>query len=158
MGKERLRKGDNGSWTNSGPIKNSADFIQRIRDITLDPDCKLVSYDAEALFPSVPIKDWLAALKAEMEKDTDFNKTTKLTVDDVIDLLDLCLSSTNFTFNGHHHTQQDSGPIGLSVMVTISKFWMFHTMDRAMEIADQKGIQKPKHMGIYMDENIKRFL
>ena len=65
-------------------IKNSNEFIKRIKDITLQPDTELICYDAEALFPSVPIADCLAALKVVMETNAEFTSKTKLTVNDAL--------------------------------------------------------------------------
>ena len=73
----------------------------------LTPDTELISYDAEALFPSIPINDCLTTLKEVMSNDAEFKKMTKL-IDDVVDLLYLCLSSTDFTFDERHHTQNVS--------------------------------------------------
>ena len=76
------------------------------------------SYDAEALFPSVPIKDCINVIKERLSADNTLKNRTSLSPDDISDLLHLCLQTTNFKFNNRHHTTNDSGPIGLSLMVT----------------------------------------
>ena len=37
-------------------------------------------------------------------------------------------------------------------MVTLSQFWMGYTMTRALALADERGVQKPQNIGIYMDD------
>ena len=37
-------------------------------------------------------------------------------------------------------------------MVTISKFWMIHTIQRAIQISDELGTPKPSNLGVYMDD------
>lgn len=40
-------------------VKNSFDFVEKIRDMHIDDDELMVSFDEEALFPSIPIPDAL---------------------------------------------------------------------------------------------------
>lgn len=128
------------------------EFVKKLKTLVLSPDERFFSYDAEALFPSVPINDCLDVLTKEFEEDVTLKDRTSLTPSDLRELLDLCLSSTNFVFDGRHHTTKDSGPIGLSLMVTISQKWMTHTMDCAVALARQRQIQLPKNLYIYMDD------
>ena len=73
----------------------------------------MVSYDATALFPSVPIQDATNHIKGLLEKDKDLATCTKLTAQDITDLISLCLSTSEFLFDNRHHTQKDSSPIGI---------------------------------------------
>ena len=77
---------------------------------------------------------------------------TKLTPDDIVDLMNTCLSSSNFIYNERHHTTNDSGPIGLSLMVTVSQMWMIHTMDEAIKLAKSRSCVIPRNLFIYMDD------
>jgi hypothetical protein len=126
--------------------------VKKLKTLTLLPEKRLYLYDAEALFPSIPIKDCLDALTREFEKDSTLTDRTSLTPSDLHKLLELCLSSTNFVYDDHHHTTKDSGPIRLSLMVMIAQFLMTMTMDRAVEIACSCQIQIPKNLVIYMDD------
>ena len=66
--------------------------------------------------------------------------------------MNTCLSSSNFIYNERHHTTNDSGPIGLSLMVTVSQIWMIHTMDEAIKQAKSRGCVIPRNIFIYMDD------
>ena len=100
----------------------------------------MTSYDAEKLFPSVPIGDALKVIEQLMREDPPKLKDgVKLEIDDIIGLLELCLSTTNFIYNGRHHTTKDSGPIGLSLMVPVSQIWMTYTLDQSMAKAQELG-------------------
>ena len=112
----------------------------------------MISFDATALFPSVPIQDAINHIKGLLEEDPDLTSRTKLTPMDITDLISLCLSTSNFIYDGRHHTQRDSGPIGLSLMVTISQIWMIYTLERAIEIADSRKISRPRHVTSYIDD------
>lgn len=104
------------------------------------PGTKIVSWDASALFPSVPIREALKHIKELLDEDDTLSSRTKLDPQDVIDLCDLCLSSSNFIYDGRHHTTNDSGPIGLSLMVTVSQLWMNHTIDMGILLKRESAL------------------
>ena len=55
-----------------------------------------------------------------------------------------------YNLNERHHTTNDSGPIGLSLMVTVSQLWMIHTMDEAIKTAKARGLVVPRNIFIYI--------
>ena len=118
----------------------------------LRPHSKMVSYDATALFPSVPISDTLKSILELLENDDTLPQRTKLSPYDIIELAEICLSSSECTYNKRHHTTKDSGPIGLSLMVTISQIWMSLTMDKAIKTAKSRGCVIPRNIFVYMDD------
>ena len=99
--------------------RNSFEFVESIKKLKLDPNDRMVSFDATALFPSVPINDCIKHIQDLLEKDTELHRRTQLTPTDITDLIRICLSSSDFVYDGRHHTTNDSGPIGLSLMVTV---------------------------------------
>ena len=110
----------------------------------------MVSFDAAALFPSVPISDCLNHILNLLKNDQNLSRRTKLSPEEIIDLSSLCLSSSDFIYNDRHNSTKDSGPIGLSLMVTVSQIWMIYTMDNAIPIATEKGYAIPRHLSIYI--------
>ena len=100
--------------------KNSFKFIETIKNLKLGPLDKMVSFDATALFPSVPIEDCTKHIHDLLTQDTTLPHRTQLTPTDITDLIRICLSSSDFVYNDRHHTTKDSGPIGLSLMVLVS--------------------------------------
>ena len=133
-------------------IKNSFTFVEKIKGLVLEPNDKMVSFDAAALFPSVPIKDCLDHILNLLKYDNDLPKRTKLSPDEIVDLASLCLSTSDFIYNDRHHSTKDSGPIGLSLMVTVSQIWMIYTMENTIPIATEKGLAIPRHLSIYIDK------
>ena len=61
------------------------------------------SYDATALFPSVPIGELIRVILNHLKNDPNLHLRTKLSLEKICDLASLCLSSSNFIFNGRHH-------------------------------------------------------
>ena len=132
--------------------KNSTEFVKTIKKLKLPPGSKMLSYDAEALFPSVPIKDCIELIEQKLSSDRSLKNRTKLLPTDIKDLLTHCLETTDFIFNNRHHTTNDSGPIGLSLMVTVSQIWMIHTIETAIHIAKQRKVPHPNNLTVYMDD------
>lgn len=65
-------------------VKNSFEFVDKIKDIQLQSNEILVSFDVEALFPSIPIdvallnmEDWLIINNIELEKRDIYLKVAK---------------------------------------------------------------------------------
>ena len=132
--------------------KNSFEFIQRIKSIKIENGEIMVSFDAEALYPSIPLRKCIEIINILLQRDETLASRTTLTVNDIVDLLNLCLSTSDFIYDGIHHTAEDSGPIGLSIMVIIAQIWMDHTVTEANRIAQQKGIAIPRAEVVYMDD------
>jgi hypothetical protein len=83
--------------------KNSAEFVAQVKTLTLNPGERMISFDAEALFPSVPIKDCIEMIGGILEADLTLTSRTKLSPRDMCNLLNLCLSSSDFIYNERHH-------------------------------------------------------
>ena len=137
---------------NSYVCKNSTEFVEKTKNVKVGQYEKMVSFDATALFPSVPIGDATTLIHDKLKNDPNLHRRTKLDPQEIVDLISLCLSSSNFIYNARHHSQEDSGPIGLSLMVTISQIWMIDTMEKAIKEAKHRGTAVPCLLFIYMDD------
>ena len=98
------------------------------------------------------LKDCIELIKKLLSEDGTLSNRTPLTIDDIIDLLNLCLSTSDFVYNDIHHTATDSGPIGLSLMVVLAEIWMDFTLKEACKIAEQRSIAVPRALCVYMDD------
>ena len=79
-------------------VKNSAHFVEKIKDIKLAPDECLVSFDVKSLFTSVPLKRAIEVTRQYLQNDTSWRETTTLKLEEIIDLMTLCLENTSFKF------------------------------------------------------------
>ena len=75
-------------------INGTHDFVEKVKQLTLAPGEYLSSYDLSALFTSVPVDLTLGVIKDLLEKDPTLKDRTILTVNDIIQLLELCLKNT----------------------------------------------------------------
>ena len=83
-------------------LQSTENFIGAIKTIQIPDDHKLVSFDVKSLFTSIPLQ-----LALDCTENAIKNSTVELPLptDDIMDLLNLCLTSTYFQCNGKHYKQ-----------------------------------------------------
>lgn len=79
-------------------VKNASHFIERIKDITLEPGYILVSFEVVSLFTSIPIDYAVEIINIK-------HKPKK----DIIVLIKHCLKNTYFIDNDQRHRQEEGG-------------------------------------------------
>ena len=109
------------------------------------------------LYPSVPIDEAVAVIIDILNNDIDdLRKRTKLTLADIHKLIELCLITNYFIFDNRMRFLENSGPIGLALMVVISEAFLQSLEDRAMqEVLAKKSV--PLTYKRYVDESQKNF-
>ena len=86
------------------------------------------------MYPSVPVDKAVAVIIEILDNDTDdLRKRTKLTVTDIHELIELCLNTNYFIFDNRVRILENSGPIGLALMVVISKAFQQRLEGRALQ-------------------------
>ena len=58
-------------------LKNTEDFVNRIRDIQLNPDEILMSYDVSSLFTCIRVDSAIEAAKNVLQNDNSWNLRKK---------------------------------------------------------------------------------
>ena len=91
-------------WVGKSPhhVKNIQDFIQQIKGIHLNLSQCMMSYDVKALFTSVPTTPAAIIIKKLLEQDHELQHSTSISVENIICLLEFCLNSTYFMFQGKY--------------------------------------------------------
>ena len=140
-------------------VKNSRTFVEEAKTWIIDPHEVQVSFDVVALYPSVPVKKAIANLMDILKADElEFSSRTVFRLDHIKDLLEVCLWKSYFLWDGKIHCLEDSGPIGLSLMVVLAESFLQTLEKNAMTIAASLPTPcVPKTHRRYVDDSHDRF-
>ena len=116
-------------------IHNTIDFVQQIKEVKLKEDESLVSYDVTALFTSVPIPPELKIIEEKLKEDKELPRRTNMNTRHIIKLLEFCLRSTYFVFQGQHFEQVEGAAMGSPLSPIVANIYMEHFEARALETA-----------------------
>ena len=94
-------------------INSTHDFVEQVKQLSLEPGECLSSYDVSALFTSVPGDTALGVIKDLLDKDPTLKDRTVLPVSDIILLLEFCLKNMYFSFQDQFYEQVKCGTMGL---------------------------------------------
>ena len=103
---------------------NNKDFLENIKDIKLQPDECMVSFDVSALFTSIPIDPAIDTIRKQLEEDQDLKNRTSMTVDHIISLLEFCLKNTYFSFQGRYYEQTEGAAMGSPISPLVANIYM----------------------------------
>jgi len=92
-----------------------------------------VSFDVKSLFTSVPLQLALQCTENAIQQCT----VKPLPTEDIVDLLNLCLTSTYFQYNGKHYKQLHGTAMGSPVSVVVAEIEMQHVEQSALATCRQ---------------------
>ena len=116
-------------------LQNTKDFIQQLREVKLQQDETIISYDVKALFTSVPIQPVLNIIKNKLENDQQLQQRTSMSVNQITSLLECCLRSTYFVFQGEYYKQLEGAAMGSPLSPIIANIYMEEFETRALSTA-----------------------
>ena len=116
-------------------LQNTKDFIQQLKEVKLQQDETIISYDIKALFTSVPIQSVLDIIKNKLENDQQLQQRTSMTVSHITSLLEYCLRSTYFVFQGEYYEQLEGAAMGSPLSPIIANIYMEEFETKALSTA-----------------------
>ena len=106
-------------------ISNSIDFVTKIKDKKLKRGCSLVSFDVVSPFTKVPIQLALEYIKDKLSQDDACkNDKHKLDLQDIIMLVQICLESNYFQWEGVYYEQLERSAMGSPISPIFAEFFM----------------------------------
>ena len=120
---------------NGYAIQNSIQFINDVKDLVIDSDSVMVSFDVKALYTSIPVDRAVQVVRTRLLEDESLSDPTSLGVDEIIGLLEICLRLTYLTFRGEFFHLQDGVAMGSPVSSVVANLFMEHFRERAIEEA-----------------------
>ena len=115
-------------------LQSTENFIDAIKTVQIPDDYKLVSFDVKSLFTSIPLQLALQCTETAIQQST---VKLPLPTEDIMDLLNLCLTSTYFQYNGKHYKQLHGTAMGSPVSVVVAEIVMQHVEERALATCRQ---------------------
>ena len=87
-------------------------FSHFIRNVPIEDDEIMVSFDVNSLHTNIPIIDTLNIIKDYVNSDDQFIWKTAIPQDKFLDLVHLVLTTTWYTFNPQFYQQTDGVAMG----------------------------------------------
>ena len=105
-------------------VQNTRDFVEQIKEIRLKQGQCIISYDVAALFTSLPIQPVINIIKERLARDTELHKRTSMNINHITTLLEFCLTSTSFVFQGQYYQQMEGAAMGSPLSPIVANIFM----------------------------------
>ena len=103
-------------------VNNPSEFADDVNKIKLEKEEFIISYDASALFTSIPVQSAIEVTKKKLEQDMELYRRTSMSISSILELLEFCLCNTYFLFQGQFYEQTQGGSYGISCESCSDKF------------------------------------
>ena len=109
---------------NGYAVKNSEDFAEKVRNKLIPPGYVHVSFDVKSLFTCIPVDYALRVIRKKLMSDESWKEKTELTLENVLSLLEFCLTTTYFVYDGVYYRQCFGAPMGAPISPGVADLTM----------------------------------
>ena len=115
--------------TTSSFVKNSKHFTEMISKERVNRDEVM---DVKSLFTNVPVGEALDVIHEKLTADDTLAERTALSPSQIIKLLQICLRTTYFLYQGQYYEQKDGTAMGSPVSLVVANIYMEHIEEIAI--------------------------
>ena len=129
-------------------VRNSADLVNQIHQISLEETDVMASFDVVSLFTRVPVNEALLVISQRLQQDDTLKDRTSIPIPDLCALVELCLKSTYFQFGKSFYEQVEGAAMGSPLSPIVANIFLEDLETRALETS----AWKPKMWRRYVDD------
>ena len=93
----------------------------------------LANFYVTSLFTNVPVDEAVRVIKTKLQEDETLEDRTPLSAGTVAELVELCLRSTYFSYDGEFYEQREGAAMGSPVSAIVADLYMEFFEDLALE-------------------------
>ena len=101
-------------------IKNSFELVENIKNINIPNNAKLISFDVQNLFPSIPPNETLILVEELLTK----NNTNYIIKQDILEALSVCLDQNYFEFDNTVYISKEGLIMGNPLSPLLAEIFM----------------------------------
>lgn len=125
-------------------VKDTNDFVRRVRELTLPPTCFLFTMDVESLYTNIDTQKGLEAIRKIFNQNPDPTRPDQ----DLLELLQINLTCNDFQFNGQNFLQVKGTAMGKRFSPSYANIYMAEWETAAL----RKSTLKPLIYLRYLDD------
>lgn len=125
-------------------IKNTDDFLEKVRNLEVPENAYLITLDIESLYTNIQTKDGIEAVEKMFRRHSQELRSDK----EVIELLKLSLECNDFQFNGEWYLQTSGTAMGKKFAPAYANIMMAIFEEEVLE----RSAKKPLAYYRYLDD------
>jgi len=105
-------------------VNNGYEVVSKLKQIKIEQDESMVSFDVKSLFTKVPMKETLEHIEEVLRTDNVWTENSKLAKEDIITLTKICINSSYFQFRDKIYQQVDGTPMGSPLSPVLADLYL----------------------------------
>lgn len=131
-------------------LKNTQDLVNKIKDIEIPENAKLVSFDVVNLFTNIPV----LKLKIKIKEILESKNLNQTEISEIYDVLEKCINNNYFQFNQKLYIQNQGLPMGSPLSPLFAEIFMDSLEDQILNNNNNFGQQNILYWYRYVDDVI----